>query len=114
MKPIRTIAFALATVSLAATAWAAPSGFAFLQVPAGARAAAMGGAYMSLAQGADGVRLVIEDDGRGADGEPEPLLGLLGMRERVTQVGGTLHIGRAERGGLRIEVTLPADARRGR
>ena len=53
MKPIRTIAFALATVSLAATAWAAPSGFAFLQVPAGARAAAMGGAYMSLAQGAE-------------------------------------------------------------
>ena len=72
------------------------------------------GAWVSLAQGADGVRLVIEDDGRGADGEPEPHLGLLGMRERVTQVGGTLRIGRAERGGLRIEVMLPADARRGR
>jgi hypothetical protein len=53
VKPIRTIAFALATVSLAATAWAAPSGFAFLQVPAGARAAAMGGAYLSIAQGAE-------------------------------------------------------------
>ncbi|HEY6866544.1 MAG TPA: PorV/PorQ family protein [Candidatus Eisenbacteria bacterium] len=32
-----------------------PAGFAFLEVPAGARAAALGGAYASLAQGAEAV-----------------------------------------------------------
>jgi hypothetical protein len=36
------------------TAFAAPSGFAFLEVPAGARATALGGAYVSLADGVDG------------------------------------------------------------
>jgi hypothetical protein len=39
---------------LAAQAGAAPPGFAFLEVPAGARAAALGGAYVSLADGVDG------------------------------------------------------------
>ncbi len=42
--------FALA---VAATAQAGQSGFAFLEVPAGARAAAMGGAYGAVARGAD-------------------------------------------------------------
>ena len=43
-----------ATVSLARGAEAAPAGFAFLDVPAGARAAALGGAYASLAEGVEG------------------------------------------------------------
>ena len=37
----------------AAPAAAEPAGFAFLEVPAGARAAALGGAYASLAQGVE-------------------------------------------------------------
>lgn len=35
------------------TAFAAPAGFAFLEVPAGARAAAMGGAYSAVADGVE-------------------------------------------------------------
>jgi signal transduction histidine kinase len=52
-------------------------------------------------------RLVIEDDGRGLDGAPRPHLGLLGMRERVTLVGGELTLGSATAGGLRVEADLP-------
>jgi len=47
---------ALTTITVlaaASAAWAAPPGFAFLEVPAGARAAALGGAYASLATGAE-------------------------------------------------------------
>jgi signal transduction histidine kinase len=51
--------------------------------------------------------LVIEDDGRGVGGVPRPHLGLLGMRERVTLVGGELMLGQAEAGGLRVEARLP-------
>ena len=50
---MRALVFALAAVFSAAPVLAAPSGFAFLEVPAGARAAAMGGAYGSVAQGAE-------------------------------------------------------------
>ncbi len=53
MKPTRALAFALAAVTLAAPAVAGPPGFAFLEVPAGARAAALGGAYSSVARGAE-------------------------------------------------------------
>ena len=48
----------LAVIGLALAARAAcadPAGFAFLEVPAGARASALGGAYASLAQGAEAV-----------------------------------------------------------
>jgi hypothetical protein len=41
------------TATLATPAAADPPGFAFLEVPGGARAAAMGGAYASLARGAE-------------------------------------------------------------
>src|SRR5262245_41218144 len=37
------------------TAAADPSGFAFLEVPAGARAAALGGAFVSLGEGVEAV-----------------------------------------------------------
>ncbi len=64
-------------------------------------------AWVTVAR--DGVRatVAIEDDGRGAGEEPRPHLGLLGMRERVTLVGGELVLGRAAAGGLRVEATLP-------
>ena len=52
-------------------------------------------------------RLVIEDDGHGTGGDLRPHLGLLGMRERVTLVGGELMLGRAATGGLRVEAVLP-------
>ena len=58
-------------------------------------------------------RLIVEDDGRGmpTTGTPldpdQPHLGLLGMRERVTAVGGTLGIGTGPQGGLRIDARIP-------
>ncbi len=44
---------ALALALLAPRAFAAPPGFAFLEVPAGARASAMGGAHLAVADGVD-------------------------------------------------------------
>ena len=64
-------------------------------------------AWVRLTRDAHETRLVIEDDGHGADGDPRPHLGLLGMRERVSSVGGELRLGRAESGGLRVEARLP-------
>lgn len=43
----------LVLFTLSAPALAAPPGFAFLEVPAGARASAMGGAFMAVADGVD-------------------------------------------------------------
>mgnify|MGYP003694153907 CR=1 FL=1 len=56
------------------------------------------------------VRLVVEDDGRGVAGEPTPHLGLLGIRERVTTLGGTLRVGAANGGGFRVEALIPVEA----
>ena len=64
-------------------------------------------AWVRLERDAERARLVIEDDGRGLGGVEQPHLGLLGMRERVTLVGGALALGQAGAGGLRVEATLP-------
>jgi signal transduction histidine kinase len=56
------------------------------------------------------VELHIEDDGRGFANEPTPHLGLLGMRERVAELGGTLHISGAPGRGAQLSVRLPAGA----
>ncbi|GIJ73284.1 histidine kinase [Virgisporangium ochraceum] len=50
--------------------------------------------------------VVVEDDGRGP-GPSARGSGLSGLRERVTAAGGTLAVGRADSGGLALEVTLP-------
>ena len=52
-------------------------------------------------------RVVVEDDGRGMGQSMRPHLGLLGMRERVTLVGGELRLESAAAGGLRVEAELP-------
>jgi signal transduction histidine kinase len=56
------------------------------------------------------VRLMVEDDGRGYRGEPTPHLGLLGMRERVTALGGTLTARGTPGVGFRVEAVLPLEA----
>ena len=52
----------------------------------------------------------VEDDGRGI--APEELakarsLGLRGMRERITYLGGSLEVSRAPRGGTRLRAQVP-------
>jgi len=57
------------------------------------------------------IRLLIEDDGRGVSGELTPHLGLLGIRERVTALGGSVTLGVGEGGartGFRLEAVIPA------
>jgi PAS domain S-box-containing protein len=56
------------------------------------------------------LQVEVEDDGRGIS--PEDLakarsLGLKGMRERITFLGGSLDIARAPRGGTRLRLTVP-------
>lgn len=50
----------------------------------------------------DAGHVVIEDDGAGLGGHREGN-GIRGMRERLALVGGTLHTGRSEWGGTRLE-----------
>ncbi|NUR85191.1 MAG: sensor histidine kinase [Nonomuraea sp.] len=50
----------------------------------------------------------VEDDGPGtADGEGSPGVGLIGMRERVTALGGRLEAGPAPAGGFAVRAELP-------
>jgi signal transduction histidine kinase len=57
----------------------------------------------------DHIALAVEDDGRGPSGELRPHLGLLGMRERVTALGGTLAVGPGSGRGFRIEASIPRE-----
>ncbi|MBZ5637210.1 MAG: histidine kinase, partial [Acidobacteriia bacterium] len=60
------------------------------------------------------VQLVIHDDGVGFDPDRRAAsrkgkggLGLLGMRERATSVGGTLRIRSSRRDGTEVELSVP-------
>jgi signal transduction histidine kinase len=65
---------------------------------------------VALRAGERELRLTVEDDGRGAAGEPTPQLGLLGMRERVTALGGTLTVAASPAQGFRLEALIPMGA----
>lgn len=57
---------------------------------------------------AGGIRIVVEDDGCGFDvANRTKRFGLLGMRERVAMLGGTLEIDSRPERGTRIEAWLP-------
>jgi len=62
----------------------------------------------------DALSVVVEDDGN-ADGDGARPgghgLGLIGMRERVTALGGRLHAGPRDGGGFRVRAELPARGR---
>ncbi|WP_230860113.1 sensor histidine kinase [Actinoplanes aureus] len=54
--------------------------------------------------------VAVTDDGRApAAGPVTPGVGLSGMRERVTGLGGTLHADRADGGGFTVRATFPLD-----
>lgn len=52
----------------------------------------------------------VDDDGRATPGDtPAPGIGLLGMHERVTALGGRLHARPRSEGGFAVHAELPAD-----
>jgi len=59
--------------------------------------------------GSDGMRLTVEDDGKGLPpGEPNGRgFGLVSMRERAEALGGTLELSPGREGGVHLEVRLP-------
>lgn len=73
-----------------------------------ARHAAAAHVRIRLARSADGraTDVLVEDDGRGCE-QVDAHLGLLGMRERVTALGGTLEVGQATSGGFRVSARVP-------
>jgi signal transduction histidine kinase len=62
--------------------------------------------HLGYAPGA--LTVQVDDDGEGTDARPAgPRLGLIGMRERVSALGGRLHAGPRARGGFRVRAELP-------
>jgi signal transduction histidine kinase len=69
---------------------------------------------------ADGVLLQVSDDGQGLpkDVAPESLefqghMGLAGMRERITALGGTVRLRRQAGPGALLEIVVPTPATSG-
>ena len=59
----------------------------------------------------EALSIQVDDDGTGTGTRPSgPGLGLIGMRERVTALGGRLHAGPRDGGGFQVYAELPARA----
>ncbi|MBL8144109.1 MAG: sensor histidine kinase [Acidobacteria bacterium] len=72
-----------------------------------ARHARASEARVCLTADAATATLVVEDNGQGMAANVSPHLGWLGMRERVTALGGTLQIDSTTHGGVRLEARMP-------
>lgn len=67
------------------------------------------GARVQLCYGQDALTVQVDDDGAGAPARPAGQgLGLIGMRERVAELGGRLNAGPRPGGGFRVLAELPA------
>lgn len=64
-------------------------------------------ATINLHYGEEFLHLTVVDDGRGAAAEGSGGHGLLGMRERVEVLDGTIRVGPVIGGGFEVDVTLP-------
>ena len=70
-------------------------------------------AWMTLEVRPEGITLTIEDNGTGIRAEAaaeRPSLGMVGMRARIRQLHGTLHVENKESEGLRILARVPRAA----
>lgn len=72
-----------------------------------ARHARASRAHVTVHDDPESLSVVVDDDGAGVAADATSHLGWLGMRERVTALGGHLDIGRAPAGGVRIEARIP-------
>lgn len=71
--------------------------------------------FISMSRIADGMEIIIEDDGKGFDTEPEKKkgslmkggLGLFGIGERVSAVGGSFSITSKRGEGTRLTIAIP-------
>ena len=79
-----------------------------------ARAADGGGqasAWVVLHYAQDALTVQVNDDGNGGGAKSAgPGLGLIGMRERVSALGGRLHAGPRDGGGFQVRAELPVRA----
>ncbi|MGN6513202.1 MAG: sensor histidine kinase, partial [Lysobacteraceae bacterium] len=71
------------------------------------RHARAGNVVVALAADADGLLLTVRDDGRGFDPAHSGGLGLVTMRERAQQVGGTLEIDTKPGTGSCVRARIP-------
>ena len=63
---------------------------------------------VELLQDAEGLRLLVSDDGRGFDQQvAAPGVGLASMRERAAELGGSFSVSSSPGGGTRVEAVLP-------
>ncbi|GAB2847529.1 hypothetical protein GCM10027176_58920 [Actinoallomurus bryophytorum] len=70
-------------------------------------------AQVEISYRPDALTVRIDDNGRARpDQPPVPGIGLTGMRERVTALGGRLHTGPRCEGGFTVEAELPVHTRR--
>lgn len=71
------------------------------------RHAAAGRAGVELERDRHGILVRVGDDGRGSTGDPGAGWGIIGMRERIVLLGGTLRAEPARGGGFVVEAQLP-------
>jgi signal transduction histidine kinase len=70
-------------------------------------------AQVEISYRPDALTVRVDDNGRARPGAPPvPGIGLTGMRERVTALGGRLHTGPRCEGGFTVEAELPVHTRR--
>jgi len=75
------------------------------------RHAGLAHASVCLEYTPEALAVQVDDDGPGDGGRPAGTgLGLIGMRERVSALGGRLHAGPRDSGGFRVRAELPARA----
>ncbi|GAA3749969.1 histidine kinase [Plantactinospora mayteni] len=76
-----------------------------------ARHAGPASAAIELDYRAESLTVRVDDDGRGnGESDAVPGVGLVGMRERVAALGGSLHAGPRDGGGFAVRADLPCGA----
>jgi signal transduction histidine kinase len=68
-------------------------------------------AVVELSRADAGLSVVVTDDGKGIEYDPQATdghYGLLGLEERIRAIGGEFSVGRGDAGGTRVRASLPA------